>query len=57
LDIREIKYNWNKINVDDFFWDVIAIDKKTDESIEYDDYKKYWIIDGIVKKDFLYRNL
>jgi hypothetical protein len=56
-DIFYIKYNWKKIKIDDFFWDIIAIDKKENESIEYDDYWKYWIKDWIAKKDFLYHNL
>lgn len=56
-DIFYIKFNWKKIKVDDFFWDIIAIDKKENESIEYDDYWKYWIVDWIAKKDFLYHNL
>ena len=46
-----------KINVDDFFGDIIAIDKKENESIDYDDYPKYWIKDWLCKKDFLYYNL
>ena len=48
-----------KIEVDDYFWDILAIDKKNrdDWYIEYDDYSKYWIKDWICKKDFLYYNL
>ena len=38
-------------------WDIIAIDKKENESIDYDDYVKYWIKDWLCKKDFLYHNL
>lgn len=57
LNIRYIKYNWKKIDVDDFYWDVIATEKKTDEPIDYDLYQNYWIIDWICKKDFLYYNL
>lgn len=57
IDIYYIKFNWKKINVDDFFWDIIAIDKKENESIDYDNYSKYWIKDWLFKKDFLYHNL
>jgi len=57
IDIYYIKFNWKKINVDDFFGDIIAIDKKENESIDYDDYPKYWIKDWLCKKDFLYHNL
>lgn len=57
LWLYSIKYNSKKIDIDNFFWDIIATDKKTDESIEYDDYWKYWIVDWIAKKDFLYHNL
>lgn len=57
VDVRSISYDGRKINVDDFFGDVIATNKKTDESIEYDDYKKYGIIDKKEKKDFLYYSL
>ena len=56
-DIFYIKFNWKKIKVDDFFWDIIAIDKKENESIDYDNYSKYWIKDWLCKKDFLYHNL
>ena len=57
IDIYYIKFNWKKIKVDDFFGDIIAIDKKENESIDYDDYSKYWIKDWLCKKDFLYHNL
>ena len=57
IDIFYIKFNWKKIKVDDFFGDIIAIDKKENESIDYDNYSKYWIIDWLCKKDFLYHNL
>lgn len=57
VDVRSISYDGRKINVDDFFGDVIATNKKTDESIEYDDYKKYGIIDKKEKKDFLYYSI
>ena len=57
IDIFYIKFNWKKINVDDFFGDIIAIDKKENESIDYDNYSKYWIKDWLCKKDFLYHNL
>lgn len=59
LEIWYIKYNWKKIEVDDYFWDILAIDKKNrdDWYIEYDDYVKYWIKDWLCKKDFLYHNL
>jgi hypothetical protein len=58
-DIYFIKYNWNRIEIDDYFWDILAIDKKNrdDWYIEYDDYVKYWIKDWLCKKDFLYHNL
>ena len=57
VDVRSISYDRRKISIDDFFGDVIATNKKTDESIEYDDYKKYGIIDKKEKKDFLYYNI
>lgn len=60
LEIRKIEYNWNRIEIDDYFWDILAIDKKNrdDWYIEYDDYEKYWIKDWkLNKKDFLYHNL
>jgi hypothetical protein len=58
IDIFYIKFNSKKINVDDFFGDIIAIDKKENESIDYDNYSKYWIKDWkLNKKDFLYHNL
>lgn len=57
IDIFYIKFNSKKINVDDFFGDIIAIDKKENESIDYGDYSKYWITDWLCKKDFLYHNL
>ena len=57
LWLYKIKYNSKKIDIDNFFCDIIAIDKKTDESIDYDNYLKYWIKDWLCKKDFLYHNL
>ena len=57
VDVRSISYDGRKISIDDFFGDVIATNKKTDESIEYDDYKKYGIIDKREKKDFLYYSI
>ena len=57
LWLYKIKYNSKKIDIDNFFWDIIAIDKKENESIDYDDYSKYWIKDWLCKKDFLYHNL
>lgn len=57
INLRFIKYNSKKIKIDNFFWDLIAIDKKENESIDYDDYSKYWIKDWLCKKDFLYHNL
>lgn len=57
LSIWSIKYNAKKINIDDFFGDVIAIEKKTGESIDYDLYAKYGITDKEEKKDFLYYSL
>lgn len=57
LSVWSIKYDARKINVDDFFGDVIAIEKKTGESIDYDLYSKYGIKDKEEKKDFLYYNL
>jgi hypothetical protein len=57
LWLYKIKYNSKKIDIDNFFWDIIAIDKKENESIDYDNYSKYWIIDWLCKKDFLYHNL
>ena len=57
LWLYKIKYNSKKIDIDNFFWDIIAIDKKENESIDYDKYSKYWIKDWLCKKDFLYHNL
>ena len=57
IDVWSISYDARKINIDDFFGDVIATEKKTDESIDYDDYKKYGIIDKREKKDFLYYSI
>lgn len=57
FDIWSISYDARKIEIDDFFGDVIATNKKTDEGIEYDDYKKYNITDKKEKKDFLYYNI
>lgn len=57
VEVWSIKYDGRKIDVDDFFGDVIATEKKTDESIEYDNYKKYGIIDKKEKKDFLYYSI
>ena len=57
LWLYKIKYNSKKIDIDNFFWDIIATDKKENESIDYNDYSKYWIKDWLCKKDFLYHNL
>lgn len=58
LNIWYIDYNAKKVKLDNFFWDLIAMDKTNDdEVIEYDDYSKFWIKDWIMKKDFLYYNL
>ena len=57
FDIWSISYDARKIEIDDFFGDVIATNKKTYEGIEYDDYKKYGITDKKEKKDFLYYNI
>ena len=57
VDVWSISYDGRKIDVDDFFGDVIATDKKTGESIDYNDYTKYGIIDKEEKKDFLYYNI
>lgn len=57
MSIWSIKYDARKINVDDFFGDVIATEKKTGEGIDYDLYSKYGINDKEEKKDFLYYNL
>jgi len=57
LWLYKIKYNSKKIDIDNFFWDIIATDKKENESIDYDDYPKHWIKDWLCKKDFLYYNL
>lgn len=57
LWLCKIKYNSKKIDIDNFFWDVIAIDKKENEGIDYDDYSKHWIKAWLCKKDFLYYNL
>lgn len=58
LNIRTIEYNSRKVKIDNFFWDIIATDKKDDdEIIDYDNYSKYWIKDWVCKKDFLYHNL
>lgn len=56
FSIRDIEYNSRKIKVDDFFWDIIAIDKKTEEDIDFDEYEKFWIKTKQINKDFLYYN-
>lgn len=57
LNVRFIKYNAKKIDIDNAFWDIYATNKINWDDIEYDDYEKYWIKDWICKKDFLYYNL
>ena len=59
FDVWSISYDARKIEIDDFFGDVIATEKKhKDEGvIEYDDYAKFGIKDKIEKKDFLYYSL
>lgn len=53
-EIRSIKYNSKKYYLDLSFYDLFLIDKKTQDPIEYDDYKNHWIFDKQEKKDFLY---
>ena len=57
IDIWSISYDARKIDVDDFFGDVIATEKRTGEDIDYDLYKKYGIADKKEKKDFLYYSI
>lgn len=57
IDVWSISYNAKKIDIDNFFGDVIATEKKTGESIDYDLYKKYNITDKKEKKDFLYYSI
>ena len=57
FDVRSISYNAKKIDIDNFFGDVIATEKRTGEDIDYDLYKKYGITDKMEKKDFLYYSL
>ena len=58
-DIYYIKYNWKKIEIDDFFGDILAIDRKNRDkgALNYDEWTDYWIKDWLCKKDFLYYNL
>lgn len=57
IDIWSISYDARKIDVDNFFGDVIATEKRTGEDIDYDLYKKYGIADKKEKKDFLYYSI
>lgn len=58
LHVRTIEFNAKKVYIDHAMdGDIYAIDKKTDEIIEYNDYEKNWIKDKEIKKDFLYYNL
>lgn len=57
IEVFSITYNAKKIDINEFFGDVLAIEKKTGESIDYDLYSKYGIKDKREKKDFLYYNI
>ena len=57
FDVWSISYDARKIDVDNFFGDVIATEKRTGEDIDYDLYKKYGITDKKEKKDFLYYSI
>lgn len=57
FDVWSISYDARKIDVDNFFGDVIATEKRTGESIDYNLYKKYNITDKREKKDFLYYSI
>lgn len=55
-EVWSIKYNSKKFYLDLSFYDLFVIDRKTGDPVEYDDYKKYGIIDKKENKDFLYLN-
>lgn len=55
-EVWSIKYNSKKFDLDLSFYDLFVIDRKTGDPVEYDDYKKYGIIDKKENKDFLYLN-
>lgn len=57
VEVFSITYNAKKIDIDNFFGDVIATEKRTGEGIDYDLYWKYGIKDKEEKKDFLYYSL
>lgn len=57
VEVFSITYNAKKIDINEFFGDVLAIEKSTGEGIDYDLYWKYGITQRNEKKDFLYYNL
>lgn len=57
VEVFSITYNAKKIDINEFFGDVLAIEKITGEGIDYDLYAKYGIKDKREKKDFLYYSL
>ena len=57
IEVFSITYNAKKIDINEFFGDVIATEKKTGEGIDYDLYEKNEIKDKEEKKDFLYYNI
>jgi hypothetical protein len=56
VEVLSITYNAKKIDIDNFFGDVLATEKSTGEGIDYDLYAKYGITQKNEKKDFLYLN-
>ena len=57
IEVFSISYNAKKIDIDNFFGDVIATEKSTGEGIDYDLYAKYGITQKNEKKDFLYYSI
>lgn len=57
IEVFSITYNAKKIDIDNFFGDVLATEKSTGEGIDYDLYGKYGITQKNEKKDFLYYSI
>lgn len=57
IEVFSITYNAKKIDIDNFFGDVLATEKSTGEGIDYDLYAKYGITQKNEKKDFLYYSI
>jgi hypothetical protein len=57
VEVFSITYNAKKIDTNEFFGDVLAIEKSTGEGIDYDLYTTYGITQKNEKKDFLYYSI